>query len=178
MAKTNFRENKGFTMVELAMLLAIIAVMAAVAIPVLTSSMRSTQLSSDARKIASAMSYARMTAAAQMTRYQLSFDINNNRWSLLKYDRASDTFKLEQAVNELSLGIANSGIGFTGEIDKTPPETFDSSSSQNITFGPRGVPDSPGIIYLSNNDADYAVSVTLSGKVQVWKYRDDQWVCQ
>jgi prepilin-type N-terminal cleavage/methylation domain-containing protein len=182
MIKIRLRGSRGFSMVELSMVLAVTAVMAAIAIPVLSSSMRDMQLISDARKISTTMSYAKLSATAQMTNYQMSFDLANNRWSLLKRNRTSGAYELQQAVNELSLGNANSGVAFkTSSPSGTAPGAtgeFLTTSATSVRFNSRGIPNDRVIVYLSNETTDYAVSVSLAGKVQIWRYRDNQWIRQ
>jgi len=126
------------------------------------------------KNISTTLSYAKLSAIAQRTSYQLSFDLDNNQWSLLKRNGAG-VFELQQAVNSLSDGVRNSGIAFIRESG-TAPTGFPTASSASITFNARGLPNNPGIIYLSNEDADYAVSVSLAGKIQVWKLTNNQWV--
>lgn len=174
MFRIGFRENRGFSMVELSMVLAVTAVAAAFAVPMLTEATRGMQLASDAKKISTTMSYAKLSATAQGTSYQLSFDLDNNQWSMLKRNSAG-VFELEQAVNSLSDGVRNSGIAFKSESG-TAPTGFPTSSSTSITFNARGLPSGIGIIYLSNEDADYAVSVSLAGKIQVWKLNNNEWI--
>ena len=173
MDRIGFRGSKGFSLTELVIVMALAAVAASFAIPLLSGSMRGMQLLSDARKIASTMSYAKLSSTAQMTNYRLAFDVANRQWSLLKRN-AGGEFELQQAVNGLSDGVHNSGIAFKSTSDSAP-SGFPASSSSEITFNTRGLPGDLGIIYLSNEDMDYAVSVSLAGKVQVWKYENSQW---
>lgn len=175
MSRIRLKGNRGFTLIELSIVLGLTAIVAAFTIPVLSDSMRGMQLISDARKIATAMSYAKLSATSQMTSYRLSFDLDNNQWSLLKRDRTSGDFELQQAVNGLSDGVADSGIAFKEDSDSSPAG-FPTASSTSITFNSRGIPNGISIIYVSNEDTDYAISVSLAGKVQIWRFRDNQWV--
>jgi prepilin-type N-terminal cleavage/methylation domain-containing protein len=175
MASIRLKANRGFTLIELSIVLGLTAIVAAFAIPVLSDSMRGMQLISDARKIATTMSYAKLSATSQMTSYRLSFDLDNNQWSLLKRDRTSGDFELQQAVNRLSDGVADSGIAFKDDSESAPAG-FPTDSATAITFNTRGIPNGISIVYLSNEDTDYAVSVSLAGKVQIWRFRDNQWV--
>ena len=181
MAKTGCRKSKGFTLVELSVLLALTALMAAIAVPILTDSMHAVQLESDARKIASALSYAKSSAVSNMTSYRLSFDVYGGQWSVSKFNKGLEVpdFELEQDVHELAEGVRKSGIAFMSHTEKTPqPNGFDTTSSNQITFSPRGIPDAQAIVYLSSDETDYAISVSLAGKVQIWKYADNQWIPQ
>lgn len=182
MIKANLKENdKGFSLIELCMALTVMAIMAAFTIPQLTSAMRSMQVASDARSIATAMTYAKMSAASQTTRCRLSFDTGTNEWKLEKRNPSTGSYELQQAVNQLSKGISSSGVAFK-PTSSTAPSGFVTNSSTVITFSSRGTLIEPstgmGIVYISNNSEDYAVSVSLSGKVQVWRYRNSQWVEQ
>jgi len=161
-------------MIELTVVLGLMAAMAAFSVPMLNNSMRGMQLVSDARSIATTMTYAKMSATSHMTRYQMSFNLGNNTWSLLKRNRSTGTYELQQVVNGLSNGISHSGIAFKTS-SSTAPSGFPTASSSTITFNSRGIPNGIAIVYLSNADMDYAVSVSLAGKVQVWRFQNSQW---
>lgn len=176
--------EKGFSMVELAMIVGVSVILMAIAIPTLSTSMQDMQLIADARNIATSLTVARMSATAQMTHCRLSFDIDNNEWRLEKLNRSTGQFELQQADNELSSEIANSGIMFI-KNSGTAPSGFSTSSSASITFNSRGipidgagVPSADNIIYISKGDRNFAVSVSLAGKVQLWRLLDGQWVAQ
>jgi Tfp pilus assembly protein FimT len=186
MAEVNLnKKEEGFSLVELTILLALTAVVAAFSIPMLTSGMRSMQLASDARSIATTMTYAKLTASSQLDRYRLTFDFSNNRWRLGKYNQSEDDYDLLQE-SAISSGIANSGIQLlSASRDGSHPGDFASTSSDTITFSSRGTPvasDGPGaisgIVYLSDGNNDYAVSASISGKVQVWRLVNSQWITQ
>ncbi len=172
-------KESGFSLTELSMLLLMTAILLAISIPLLGSAMHSMQLVSDSRNIATTMTYAKVGATAQMTSYRMSFDLANNQWSLQKRNRSTGDYELQQAVNQLSSGVANSGIAFKNTSSHSSPSGFPSGSSTTITFNSRGLPsEGMSIIYISNSTDDYAVSVSLSGKVQVWRFRDSQWIPQ
>jgi len=171
------KKNSGFSLVELLILLSMTAVVSAFSIPMLTSAMREMQTQADAKSIATTMTYARMSAASQLTRYRMNFDVENNRWALSKRN-PDGTYTVEQATNELSKIIARSGITFKSESDSAPPD-FPTESSTTITFNSRGVPmEGAGVIYLSSENVDYAISVSVAGKVQFWRNQDSQWIAK
>jgi Tfp pilus assembly protein FimT len=178
------RADGGFSLVELTLIVGVSVVLMAISIPVLSSSMRDMQLASDARKIATSLAVARMSATAHMTHCRLLFDLDGNDWRLERLNRSTGQFELQQADNALSSEIATSGIAFKSNSSTAPPG-FPTASSTAITFNSRGipidgagVPSADNIIYLSKGDADFAVSVSLAGKVQLWRLKDGQWVAQ
>jgi Tfp pilus assembly protein FimT len=180
--KEAMTDERGFSFLELVVLLAIGAIMMSISIPMVSSSMRSWQLAADARGIANTLAYAKLSATSQMTHYRISFDMGNQAWSLQKYNRSTNAFDLQGAVNPLSNGVAHSGIAFRS-TSESAPYGFPTSSSAAITFNSRGVPidgssvpTPANVVYLSGTDADYAVTVSITGKVQLWKSRHGQWV--
>jgi Tfp pilus assembly protein FimT len=155
-------DDGGFSMVELLMFLGTAVILMAISIPMLSSSMRNMQLAADARSIATTLTLAKLSATAQMTQYQVTFDLPGNEWRLDKRNRISGDFELQQDVNGLSGGVANSGITFK-DSSTTAPAGFPTASSTLITFDSRGIPrEGMSIVYLTNSDDDYAVSVSLS----------------
>lgn len=174
MFKLGIRDTRGFSMIELGMVLLLTASLAAMSIPILSASMRNMQLLSDARNIATTMAYAKLNATSQMTRCQLTFDLANKQWSLRKLNKTTGQYEIHQSINSLSNGIANSGIAFKTS-SASAPSGFPGTTSTAITFNSRGFPNGMGIIYLSNSSTDLAVSVSLAGKVQIWRHENNQW---
>jgi len=169
------KNSRGFSLVELAVVLSVAAIMAAVSIPILSSAMQGMKLGSDAKSVATTLTYARVSAASRLTRYRMSIDPTNNQWSLLRWNRTSSTYEIEQATNTLSDGISNSGIRFKA-LSTNGPTGFPSATSTTITFDSRGIPmEGAGIVYLAGRDADFAVAISPSGKIELWRYQNSQW---
>jgi len=179
MTKFDLKKNEhGFSLLELAAVLAITAITAAFSVPMLSSAMRAIRLAADAKNIATTMTYAKMSAASHMTRYRLSFDLAHNKWNLERLNKSTNSFEIQQAIKELSDGIAHSGIAFKNDSSSSP-SGFPTASANAITFNSRGIPvEGISIVYISNAEEDYAVSASLSGKIQVWKHQNSQWTPQ
>jgi prepilin-type N-terminal cleavage/methylation domain-containing protein len=171
--------HSGFSLVELCIVLAATAVLAAFSVPMFNSSLRGMQLSSEARNIATTLTYAKLRAMSQMTNCRLSFTLDSNQWTLQQLVRGTTNFTQLGSVNTLSLGVENSGIAFKSSSDSAPTG-FSTTSSTTITYSSRGTltPLEACIVYLSSQTDDYAISVSISGKVQVWRHRDNQWTTQ
>lgn len=180
MCKKKPTGSKGFSLVELTIVIAMVAVLASFAIPMLNSSLRDMKVLSDTQSIATTLTYAKLQAMAQMTSWRLCFNLANNQWQLERFDRDTEQFIMDQSVKTLSEGVNNTDIAFVSE-SASAPTGFPKQSSATITFNSRGIPiqaEGPGIVYISNNNKDYAVSVSISGKVDTWRFRDEQWVSQ
>ncbi len=179
MHKYLLRNNsRGFSLIELAMLLAIVGIMAGFSIPVLNSTLQDVRLIGDARNIATGLTYAKLSAVSQTTRCRLSFDLGNNQWSTTKLNRTSGSYEAQGSANWLTNGGSPTGAVFNTSSSSSP-SGFPTSSSTTITFNSRGIPiEGPSVIYVSNSGSNYAVTVSLSGKVQVLRLRQNQWVPQ
>ena len=173
------KNDSGFSLIELGLVLGIIALVSAFSIPMLNSAMDDMQMISDARSIATALTYAKISSTAQMIHYRVAFDLDENQWSVERETaQNANVFAVEQAINSLCNGNASSEIMFQSTADAAP-DGFPADSSSTITFNSRGMPiGGAQIIYLTKSDADFAIGVSLTGRVQVWRFIEDQWVSQ
>jgi Tfp pilus assembly protein FimT len=175
--------NAAFSLIELCILMASIGILGVFAAPMLSSTMHSMQLSAETRNIATALTSARLSATSQMIPYRVSFNLGENSWQVEKYNQVSGEFEIQQSEYNLSNGLANSGIAFKSSSSHEL-SGFPSASSTAITFNVRGFPvDSTGapttnnVIYISDAESDRAITVSLTGKVQVLKNSDGEWIC-
>jgi len=174
----SIQDNRGFSVVELLVIVGMLAVLAGFSIPMITSSVRDMQLIADARNISTSMTYARLSAASQMTRYQANFDVANSQWSISKLNRTTGNYEIQGSANTLGVGVANSHIAFKATTSPAPTG-FPTTSAATITFNSRGIPiEGARAIYLSNQGFDYAITVSLTGKVQLMRYKNSVWTNQ
>jgi prepilin-type N-terminal cleavage/methylation domain-containing protein len=76
------RRPAAFTLVEIILVVAIMATMAAIAMPRLGSSLDSSRVDRAARKLADDLELARTAAMARSTPTSISLDISNSTWQL------------------------------------------------------------------------------------------------
>ncbi len=163
-------------MLELLLVVAIIGIIAAFALPSAINFVKSYRLHADASAISSQLNVTRFRATSQYTPYRLRFDIPNR---LFFMERLPQNYSGSTA--ELALGLQQ-GIQFLSACPVSArPGTITSSysaSSPSIYFNTRGLPvDSTGaptnnnVIYLKNDNNLYdAVTVSLGGRITVWNY--------
>ncbi len=173
--------SAAFSLIELCLVLAGMAILGAFSVPMLNSAMRSMQLSAETRKIATTLTNARLSASSHTNPYRIVFNQGANSWQLERYDQDENDFVAYEAENTLSAGLANSGIELKGGT-QTEIAGFPLTSSEFITFNARGFPiDSTGaptagnVIYLAGSNTEFAITVSLTGKVQVLKNEDSGW---
>ena len=70
-----FKDSRGFSLIELLMVVAIMGALAAIAVPMSGNTIRFLKLSGDARELSNATAVAKMRAAAKFTQSRLYVDI-------------------------------------------------------------------------------------------------------
>ncbi len=183
----------GFNLFEVTVVVLITMIVFGMALPSLTSVLRSYRSFGDAKSISNEMSLARMRAAADFTRTRVYFDLNAKTYQLQTYNKSSSQFQLEGGVENLS---TNDSFGFgaiataagTQSTIGQPSACLNSagtviSNTSCILFNSRGIPvDSTGAvtsndsIYLSDGSGGYAaVAASPSGRVAAYHYTGSSW---
>lgn len=177
-------DDRGYTLTEAVLIAALMAVLAAAAIATVSMAFHSWQLYADTRSITSALVEAKLKAISQTTQYQITFDISSTSWTSQKYNRSSGYFEDIGSPQNLSSGVANSGIHFLS-TSPTPVPGFPSDSSTSIRFNSRGIPITPSgiptaanVVYLADGQTSYAITVSLLGRVELWRQNDSAWILQ
>lgn len=184
------RMSHGFTLVEIMVVVGLIGVVSAFAVPMMANTLRHFRLSGDARSAANSMAVAKMRAATIFGRVRLYADLSTNRFRLEDFDKTTSTWVVNGGITALSLSDT---FGF-GVVTAAPPNTqatisqapmcksnavppVDIANTACIIFNSRGTPiDSTGApssisaIYMTNGaDAVYAVMLSATGMVRTWR---------
>jgi Tfp pilus assembly protein FimT len=160
---------------------AIILVISIFALPSLQETQAVYRISGDARAIAQAMALAKLRAGAGFTRGRLSVDSDSGMFALEKYDKASTQFLPDGGAQYLNKGVSfgfgtiTTPAGSQTSIHQSPTVTF---NSRGIPIDDSGQPSADYAVYLNNSGHYYAVTVAMTGRIQVLQYRDAAWVTE
>jgi type II secretion system protein H len=134
----HFKSKKGFTLIEVMIVVAIIGIMAAIAIPNFLSWLDHYRVKGAARDIATAMHLAKMKAISQGVEYRVLFDLDNETFRLQKGNLASNStaWTHDGALNNVhaTVDIARVNSNTSGIWNKEfNPDGSSSSGSISIT---------------------------------------------
>lgn len=183
------RSESGFTLVETLVVVALIGVVSAIAVPMFGNAIANFRVTGDARSASNAIAVAKMRAASNFSRVRLYVDLSGRTHHLETLDKTTTPahWTIEGGSTYLS-----SGVSFSYGVVSTPPPFTQTTISQAplcttdagvtiagtacVMFNSRGVPvDSTGAptssdaIYVTDGTAIYAITVAATGMVRSWR---------
>ena len=151
--------HKGFTILELIVTIAIMAILATIAIPSFSNTIRLYRLRTATFNLKSHMEMAKTSAIKENNRVVIAFDVAANSYSVFVDSGAAAGRILVQTPLHPSLSIVNA------DFDGNPV----------VRFNGRGLPNSAGEISLVNSDNSRYMRVTLSnvGRTRISRSSDN-----
>jgi Tfp pilus assembly protein FimT len=182
------KPNRGFSTLELAVVVTIVVIVAAMAIPIFSSIEQNLKGDGQMQSLRSALVQAKTRSAATFSRARLRANTSAQTFQMELWDKTTSTWKLEGGVQTLPGGVT---FGY-GSISGPPPSTQSTinqaaactddagstiSNTACIIFNSRGIPvDSTGTalttgdaIYITDGAAVHAVTVGRTGLIQGWR---------
>lgn len=174
---------------EIMVVVGLIGVVAAIAVPMMGNALGYLRLSGDARNTSNALALSKMRAASVFGRVRLYVDVSGRSFRVETWDKATSTWTLSGGTTYLSPTVSFSfgAVGAAppntqGTIDQAPPcrndaNTDDIAGTACIVFNSRGVPVdsttfSPGVVtalYVTDGSAVYGVTVAATGMIRSWR---------
>jgi Tfp pilus assembly protein FimT len=176
-----YLRSSGFTSLELMAVISIGLAIAVLGVPSVQKTQSVYRVSGDARSLAEDLTLAKMRAGANFTQERLNLNTSTNTYQLEQYDKTTSTWVLDGGIKYLNPGVT---FGY-GSISIPAGSQSTLAQSTLITFNSRGIPvngsnqpTADDSLYIRNASGYYAVSVALSGRIQMWKYVNSAWVRQ
>jgi prepilin-type N-terminal cleavage/methylation domain-containing protein len=178
--------DAGFTMLEIAVVLAFIGILSAIALPMIGRALSAMRLSGAARSISNLTSATKTSAAAQFTRARLFVDLTTNSYHIETWNGAA--WVASGGTTALPPGVTF-GFGAVG----TPPANTQPAIGQApncldngappaaigntacVVFNSRGIPidntpqpTTSDALYITDGNMVFGVTVTATGLIGVW----------
>ncbi len=152
----NLKEKKGLSLIEALVVLFIIGIITAVALPYFFGFYSGAELKTAGRRVASVLRTAKSYAEAKNVDYQVVFSIPVAN-------------KLEMAIYEDPSGL-NTKVGKTEKIELSSSVVFSTTFTDNkATFTPQGTSNG-GTVTINNTDKNKRIDITVSavtGRVKI-----------
>ena len=181
--------EQGFSIIDILMVVALIGIIAAIAVPVTGSAVSGQRFNNDSQALTNLVGLAKMRASAAYTRARVRADLTARMYQLELWDKTSNAWVTEGTVTPLSLGV-NFGFGTVGTAPPNTQTTIGFSGACRvgvlatdatvadtacIVFNSRGLPvDGGGVpfgghaIYLTDGRAVAGTTVTATPRIRRW----------
>lgn len=169
------RDNAGFSFAELMVVIALVGVLAAIAVPNFLRGMPERRLKNAARNLYADMQKARMTAVKENRKVVVKFDTGaSGDFYYFVDDVAKDS---TQATFRRNLSEDGKGVSYgSGKATTKWDDTSIDSITTDITFNSTGSANS-GSTYLQNENKNvcYAITTTDYGAVKIRRFNGTSW---
>jgi prepilin-type N-terminal cleavage/methylation domain-containing protein len=185
------KDHRGYSLIELLMVVGITTVIAAMAVPMMSSSIGNYRLSGDAHSVASAMALAKLRAASNFSQARLFVDLTTRTFHVETLQKAPFAWITEGGNTTLSTGVT---FGFgaiavapngQATAQSTPCVTAAGAAIANtacILYNSRGIPVDPSgaapnvgaptgndALYLTDGTAVYGLTLSATGQSQLYR---------
>jgi type IV fimbrial biogenesis protein FimT len=177
------KRSHGFTLLELLVTMAVLAILLTIALPGFSRWLPSYRLKGAARDVFSNLQLARMTAIKERAECAVVFDTTAAHYQIIlggtgaDADRAYGTGGNDVVVKTVTFSEYGSGVNYGVGVSTAISGSTNLNGSA-VVFNPRGFinASSGGYIYLQNNrDACFATGVSTSGSILLRKWTGSQW---
>lgn len=147
------RGKGGVTLIELAVVLAIVGIMAVFLAPAIGEWLDNFRIRQTARDIVSQLQFAKMRAISRRLEYRVYFDVANNQYRLWVND-GSWVPDPEGEVLSIPRGVDITSAGFSGGVSRAE-------------FNPDGTASNGTITIVNDQNKQYDIVVYRTGRIRI-----------
>ena len=153
----NGKKRDGYTLVELITVVVIIGLLTLASLPAFNNMRKGARLKASARRVTSALRYARRLAITMNSIYSVVFNQTNNTFGVINGFSGSDTIEKRFSLDET--------ISF--DSDGYPIKNF---PNDIVQFKPNGSAKRKGTIWIKSTDGSYfhITVVNTSGRTRIY----------
>jgi type IV fimbrial biogenesis protein FimT len=169
-------DSKGFSFVELMVVIALIGILSAIVLPGLLGNMPEKRLKSAARNLYGDLQKARLLAVKENNSVTVTFNTGAGQYSYTNGGAAVTESLADYGAVRYGCSIAPGNTW--READGEPNNGIPAAGvTGEITFSNLGVANPEDIYLQSDNDQTvcYAVSVSMLGAVKIYRYNGSAW---
>jgi len=159
------KKNSGFTLMEMMIVIAIIGITAAIAIPNVISYLPKHRLNGGARDVYSAMQYARLRAVKERTPVFIDFNTGANTFNVLSDSNGNGT--LDGGDTVLKTGNMPPDVNMTNATQFTGLVTWCGFNSRGLPVGSPPIIGSVELQSTSQNFLLKSIRLRMSGSVVI-----------
>lgn len=151
-------DQKGFSLVELMMVVAIVVIAAAVALPYLTRYTQNNNLRNAARAISGDFFEYKSRAIAEYKRYRITFDTANDNYTIEQCTATGATCAAYSTVDTKAMSGFGTGIDITAAGFGGNP---------TINFQTRGTTEAGSVTVQNSRGSTATITTNITGKTYV-----------
>lgn len=153
----HLRDQKGFSLVEIIVVVSILAIVSAIAIPSLIRYVSNSNLKSAARDVASDILNLRERSIAENRMYKISISVADNNYTIDQCNATGSSCAAYTAIETKSPTAFGTGITITGN-------TYTGNA---ITFQTRGTAEAGSISLTNSRGSTATITSNITGKAYV-----------
>jgi prepilin-type N-terminal cleavage/methylation domain-containing protein len=183
------RQSDGFSLLEIILVVGLIGVISAIAVPMLGNAIANFRLSGDARSVSNAAAVAKMRAASDFSRVRLYVNLSARTHQIQRWTKAAPDCCW---VTEGGITSLHSGVSFAfNPVTQPPPSTQATIgqaaectddegtaiantacfmfNSRGVPINSTGAPTGGNALYLTDGSAVYSVTIAATGMLRMWR---------